>query len=406
MTRFRVPAVVLGGAVITDLGAIRSLGRAGIPVYYLNDKKNEATYSKYCRNHFTFPNIHLNKDELGRALLKLKKVIGNAVLFPTSDSHALQLSGLASELDGYYLPAPKKEIIETLINKRKFYESLMKHEMPHPTTRFPEDREDLKKMSKDMHYPVFVKPYFSQQFSERFQRKGFEANSEGDLHRYFVLMKRIGVDVMIQETTPGPPTNHVFLDGYVDRNSDPKALFARQRLRMWPLAFGNSTLCASIPSSKVTPLKNRLFRYLKSIHYHGIFSAEFKKDHRTGSSKLLEINSRTSAWFNTLSAECGINIMLIAYLDATGRNVQYSEDYTTGSKWVYLTDDLRAAARMMLNGDLKVGEYISSLLGATDYVSYAKDDLKPFLMSLKQRALAQSPRTLVFQLQRKPPRAG
>ena len=228
MKEFRNSALVLGGGATTGLGAIRSLGRAGVAVYYMDEKKSEVIYSKYCKKYFIFPKIGRNKDELKSVLLKLQNAIGDAVLFPASDSYAIYLSDLADELNGYYLPAPKKEVILTLINKRRFYESLIK-KMPHPITYFPENLEDVKKISKEISYPVFMKPYFSQPFSERFHKKGFVANSEKELLEYFALMKRLKVDVMIQEIILGPPTDHIFLDGYADRDSNPKAFFARRR---------------------------------------------------------------------------------------------------------------------------------------------------------------------------------
>jgi len=382
MRQFKIPAIVLGSGTTTGLGAIRSLGRAGVPVYFMDEKKGEAMYSRYCKKYFIFRRIGHEKDELKRVLMKLHDVIGDAVLFPASDSYATYLSDLIDKLNGYYLPAPKKEVINILINKRTFYESLMNNKIPHPTTYFPENLKDVKKISRNISYPTFLKPYLSQPFSERFRKKGFVANSERELIKYFGLMKRAKVDVMIQEIVLGPPTDHIFLDGYADRDLNPKALFARRRLRMWPLTFGNSSLCVSVPTSEVTSLKEMLFRYLKAIHYHGIFSAELKKSYRDGTFKLLEINSRTSAWFNTLSAKCGINIMLIAYLDAIGRNTKYSEEYEAGIKWVFLRDDLRSAVRMVLNGDLSIREWTFSLLGKKDYVIYAKDDLTPFVMSL------------------------
>lgn len=384
MKKFKNPAIVLGGGTTTGLGAIRSLGRAGIEVYYLGEDKEIAVYSKYCKKYFIFPRISHDKKELKRKLFKLQNRMGDAaVLFPASDSYALNISDLIDELSGYYLPAPRKEVIEILINKRRFYHSLMKEKIPHPTTYFSENLEDVRKISRQVSYPIFIKPSMSHSFAKRFHRKGFITNSETELLDHWRLMKKADVDVMIQEVVPGPATNHVFLDGYSDGHLNPKALFARRRLRMWPLAFGNSSLCISIPISEVSHLKKRLFRYLKSINYHGIFSAEFKKDQRDGIFKLLEINSRTSAWFNTLSAKCGVDLMLLAYLDAIGEHTKYSEDYEVGFKWLFLAADLRATMRMMLNGDLSIQEWISSLLGKKDYLSYAKDDLRPFVMNLK-----------------------
>ncbi len=384
MKEFTNPAVVLGGGGTTGLGAIRSLGGAGVAVYYLDDKESEAIYSRYCKKYLISPKIGHSKEELGRILLNLQHQIGDAaVLFPATDSYALNLSDLKDELSGYYLPAPTKEVIEILINKRRFYQSLMKEKVPHPTTHFLENLEDARKMGTLISYPVFIKPSISHSFSQRFRKKGFVASSEGELLRYWEFMKRVEVDVMIQEIVPGPPTNHVFLDGYFNRHVNPKGLFARRRLRMWPLAFGNSSLCVSIPVSEIAPLKERLFRYLKSIDYHGIFSAEFKKDQRDGIFKLLEVNSRTSAWFNTLSAKCGVNLMLIAYLDAIGRDMEYSEDYEAGVKWIFLWDDLRSSMRMLINGNLTIQEWISSYSGKKDFLSYAKDDPKPFFINLR-----------------------
>ena len=388
MKKFRNPAIVLGGGATTGLGAIRSLGRAGVAVYYLDDKKSEAIYSRYCKKYFISPKISHNKEELTRILSKLQHQIGDtAVLFPAADSYALNLSDLTDELSDYYLPAPRKEVIEILINKKRFYQSLKKEKIPHPITHFPENLEDARKMSRHISYPVFIKPSISHSFQQRFRRKGFVANSKGELARYLAFMKKVGVDVMIQEIVPGSPTNHVFLDGYLNRSLNPKALFARRRLRMWPLAFGNSSLCVSIPISEIAHLKERLFRYLKSIDYHGIFSAEFKEDQRNGDFKLLEINSRTSAWFSTLSAKCGVNLMLIAYLDAIGKDMKYSEDYEAGVKWVFLRDDFRSSMRMLISGNLKVREWMSSLLGKKDFLSYARDDFRPFLMSLPNTIL-------------------
>lgn len=387
MEKFKNPAVVLGGGSTTGLGAVRSLGRAGIDVYYVDDAKSIAVYSKFCKNYLISSKIKRNSEELKGTLLKLHDKTGNApVLFPASDEYALCLSELRDELTGFYIPAPKKEIIEILINKRKFYQSLWKEKVPIPGTHFPEDLEDAKKISEQVSYPVFLKPCLSHLFRQHFGggKKGFLANSNRELVKYCELLMKTGIEAMIQEVILGPSTNGVFIDGYLDEDSTPKVLFARQRLRMWPLDFGNSTLCVSIPISSVEPLKEPLFRYLKSINYCGIFSAEFKKDARDNVFKLVEINSRTSGWFNTLSAKCGVNIMLVAYLDAIGRDLEYSEDYKTGVKLMFVTDDIRASLAMFMKGDMGIRRWISSLLGETDYTPYARDDALPFIKDLSR----------------------
>jgi len=387
MQEFSNPAVVLGGGATTGLGAIRSLGRAGVTVYHIEEEQSLAKYSKYCNEYFVFPGTAHNKNELKRMLLRLQPRMNDvAVVFPASDLYMFVLSDLVNELPAYHLPIVKKKVAEILLDKRRFYQSLMKSNVAHPTTDFPENLEDVSKIGKKISYPTFIKPYFSESF-ERFRRKGFVANSEAELLEYFALLRRLGINCMIQEIIQGPQTNHVFLDGYFDRDSNPKAFFARRRMRMWPLDFGNSSLCVSVRASEIAPLKEILFKYLRSISWRGIFSAEFKMDQRNGVFKLLEINSRTSGWFNTLSARCGINIMLVAYLDAIGRETRYSEDYEAAVKWVHLENDLESTIHMFMNGDLSMGEWISSLRGKKDHSLYARDDLGPFFMSPAHHAV-------------------
>ena len=55
-------------------------------------------------------------------------------------------------------------------------------------------------------------------------------------------------------------------------------------------------------------------RFLESIGYRGIGSAEFKRDERDGELKLIELNPRY--WQQAALAErCGVNFPLAQYLD-------------------------------------------------------------------------------------------
>jgi len=386
MQKFSNPAVVLGGGDTTGLGAIRSLGRAGVTVYHIEEQQSLAKYSNYCKENFVIPRTAHDRNELKRTLLSLQQRMNDdAVVFPASDPYMNVLSDLVDELPAYHLPIVRKEVAEILINKRRFYASLVKNNVAHPTTAFPENLEDVRKISKQITYPTFIKPYFSESF-QRFHKKGFIANSESELLGHFAALSRLNISCMIQEIIQGPHNDHLFMDGYLDRGSNPKAFFARRRVRMWPLDFGDSSLCVSVPPSELAPVKQTLFKYLKSIGWRGIFSAEFKVD-QTGVFRLLEINSRTSGWFNTLSARCGTNIMLVAYLDAIGEETRYSEDYEAGVKWVHLEDDVRSSIHMLMNGDLTAREWASSLQGKIDHSLCARDDLSPLAISLANHAV-------------------
>ena len=379
---YEIPGVILGKG-ITALGSVRTLGRAGITVYCLGEKKSEAIYSKYCKKYFIFHNIRKTKEELKNVLIKLKSHIRETtVIFPTADIYLLLIPDLINDLNGYHIPIPKRKTFEILINKRKFYQSLIQKKIHHPITYFPESLKDVKKLSKDLSYPIFLKPYHSFIFREHFRKKGIVANSQRELLSYWLMTKNLGVDMMMQEIIFSPQSNHIFLDGFIDRDLKPKALFARQRVRSYPTDFGNSSITKSVPISDYISLKDTILKYLQSITYHGLFNAEFVMDSRDGLFKLIEINARASAWFNTLSAKCGINLMLIAYQDAIGENTEYREDYEPGVKWLCGRDDLNSSIRLLLNGELGIREWIHSLSGKKDYAWFAKDDFKPFAMNI------------------------
>ena len=165
MKSYSIPAVVIGGGV-NGLGVIRNLGRNGIDVYCAVDTKDDmAIYSKYCKGYFVCPSVENDLQILNDFLKKFEKRLrGKAVLFPTSDISVLNVSKLIDEFDKYEVIMPKHEVLETLIVKRKFYESLEKIGIPHPTTLYP-DKENVKKIpyapnlyfvfTSSFHFPIF-----------------------------------------------------------------------------------------------------------------------------------------------------------------------------------------------------------------------------------------------------------
>ena len=65
----------------------------------------------------------------------------------------------------------------------------------------------------------------------------------------FARARQGGFSMVLQEYIPGPSSNHYFVDGFVDARGRICALFARQRLRMYPPLLGNSTLMETVPLS-------------------------------------------------------------------------------------------------------------------------------------------------------------
>lgn len=383
MENFRNPVVVLGES-LSALGVVRAFGKRGIDVYLIMEKKGAAAaFSKYCKKSLVAPGMGRDRRILKNLLIKIGKSLSRrAVVYPTSDLAALNLSELKNDLpDDYHFVVGDKQPVEILVNKKKFYKALNRNGICYPVTYFPEDVKDVRRIGAKISYPVFIRPSITQLFNQVLgtHGKGFIAYSPRELTDYYRLATRYGIEVMFQEIIPGPPSNSYQLEGYYDKDNRPTILFARQRLRIWPPDFGNTTLCVSIPLAKLAKEKNIVNQFIRTIGYYGLMSAEFKKDERDGVLKFLEINAR-AWWHFWLSGRCGADIIFSSYLDAIGEKTEYAQGYETGIKSICFISDLMAAANMFLNGNLSLQEWVSSLLGTRQFAFFERNDLSPFVI--------------------------
>jgi len=378
------PVIVVGGG-LTALGMLRAFGERGIDVYLITDKNDTACYSKFCKRSFAATGLRSNRSILKSLLNNIGKTLSKrAVIYPTSDLNTLNLAELKDELpDDYCFVVGDKEPVKILVNKGKFYRALAQSGINYPKTYFPETIKDAKIIGGQVKYPVFIRPAITQLFSHAFttSTKGFKAHSSRELMKFYSLSMKHGIEVMFQEIIPGPPTNSYQLEGYYDINYKPKILFARQRLRIWPPDFGNTTLCVSIPISELDSEKNKVNQFIKDIGYNGLASAEFKKDNRDGVLKLLEINARPW-WHFWLSKACGADIIFVSYLNAIGEKTEYTEQYKIGIKSTFFVHDVMAAGKMMLTKNIRMSEWVSSLAGIRQFAFLSKKDPTPFFMEL------------------------
>ena len=391
MKKFRVPAIVFGGGM-NGLGVVRNLGRNGVTVSCVAERKDQVIYSRYCKEYYIIPKIQESKSVLRKFLVDIAKIYDCAVLFPASDLFSLHLSELKKELEGnYYVPLPSPEVVRTLVDKKEFYRSLSKRGVPHPITYVPESTKDVRRIINDIKYPVFIKPSMSHEFA-KFDRKGFVANSADELMRYYLLASNNKIAVIFQEVIPGLAAKNIYgIECYFDKNYDPKASFAYCRLRGWPPVFGNTCLRESISISDVITPYTTTKNYLQHLKYHGLMEAEWKRDPRDGVFKLLEINARQSMQ-NSLPTRCGINLVLMAYLDAIDKEISYVSNYEKGIKWINFLEDILS----VVETNTSMTDWVSSLKGAREWSSFATDDFSPWIMGSLKTARAMKRRILHF----------
>jgi predicted ATP-grasp superfamily ATP-dependent carboligase len=131
------------------------------------------------------------------------------------------------------------------------------------------------------------------------------------------------------------------VDGFIDRQGTLRAAFARQRYRMYPSDFGNSSYMVSVPAHETAAPIADLQRLFRHVDYRGIFSAEFKRDPRDDVFKLIEVNVRPW-WYVEFAARCGVDVCYMYYLDALSLPVASSMEYRSGERLVHAWSDFKA----------------------------------------------------------------
>ena len=359
------------GSGITVLGVLRTLSKANADVFTLPDIDQ---FTRRSRWYKTSPNVlaGMKPDTLAQSLEGLPVP---TVLMPCSDTWVRTVAALPLEVRTRYPSsiAPLKAL-DLLVDKARFGAALDRLELPHPTTRLMRSADDLDVVSDDALENSFLKPVHSQQFFGRFGVKAFRIAGRSNAQERLRECVGAGFQMVLQEYIPGPPINHYFIDGFIDRNGVVRAIFARRRLRMSPPDFGNSTMQISVPVSDTGDASATLRTLLADIDYRGIFSAEFKRDARDGAFKLIEVNARPW-WYIEFAARCGVNVAEMAVRDALGEPVETISRYAIGRRCVFPYYDLDAVRAERSAGRLGLLGWARSWLGAYQPVFRWSDPL-------------------------------
>ena len=363
------------------LGAMRALGRRGIPLYVA------APWAKFEQGSRWYRPIPGGwTDEALEPNLRACP-LEHAVLIPVSDLETLQASRLPPDLrERFPCAVGDPEIVSAFLDKASFAELMDRHGMAHPRTWILDSPEELAAVDDESLDAAFLKPRDSYAFSKRFEVKSLRPQGRDATRRALEEMTGQGFTMILQEYIPGPTTNGYLVDGFRDRNGRITGLFARRRLRQYPLDFGNSSALRSVPLSEIQPAVDALRGFLDAIGYRGIFNAEFKRDDRDGTFKLFEINPRTW-WWVEFAARCGVDTVTMAYEDALGMEVTRATRYDEGRTAVYPEFDINAFRTLRREGKASLLEMVRFWVGA-DQMVFAWDDPFPALYNLLARARA------------------
>lgn len=372
------PPVIVLGTGVSALGVLRILGRDGIATIIAERSDPLLRRSRWFR---PLPRgvVPLGDQPLAEWLAT--SPLERAVLLPCSDHRVSEVAALPGALrERFRASVPTTETLGRFVDKGGFAELLQTTGVAHPYSKPIGTPRDFDDAPEDVFANAMLKPRDSQSFIQQFHTKALPVSSRADAVVQLARVREAKLDVILQEYIPGPATAHFFVDGFVDRFHTVRAVFVRQRLRMYPLDFGNSTAMVSVRPETAAGAVHSVVSLLTGAGYRGVFSAEFKRDPRDGVFKILEVNTR-AWWFVEFAARCGVDVCRMAVDDALDRPVPTLTEYAIGKTLVHPYYDYWACKALRRDGALTAAGWLRSWTGAMQPV-FEWQDPAPGMLAL------------------------
>ena len=358
----RLPVIVLGGG-ITGLGVLRIIARNRIPGWLVAPPADLAFASRHAQAP-PAPGDGAPPAQSDLAGYLGALPIPSAVLIPASDAWVRELASLAPAIRSRFpTSVSPPEVLEQALDKGRFASLLAGIGIPHPRSWPLESAGDLAHVPDDGFVRGFIKPRDSQVFFARYGVKGIWVQSRDDAARRLGEVLAAGLSVQLQEYVPGPPTAHVFVDGYAALGGVVRGLLVRRRLRMYPPDFGNSTLMETIRPEEAPEAVRSVERLVEALRFHGVFSVELKQSERDGRYYALEMNARPW-WYVDFAARAGVDVIRMSWLDAQGQPVPEVRRYQIGRRCIYPYYDWFAVAELRRNGEATPLAWLKAIPGA------------------------------------------
>ena len=372
------PEAIVFGLFETGLGVARSLGQKGIQVSGIDFKKDMAWYSRYVKPRIC-PHPLKEKQALLAWVTQNFSTKARVPVFLTSDDFLAFFSENRVFLSDYFLfNLADSRLLDQINDKSQQYDLAQEAGAWLPRTRTVRNKEDLDSLDPGVFdYPVFIKGLDVNSWREKVSGtiKGFTAASPNDLMDKTRAFLDKEVPVILQEIIQGPDTHHCKYNVYIGMDRRIKAEFTLKKIRQNPIHFGVGAVVESIHDDELVAEGRKLFT---GIDFTGIGSAEFKRDERDGTLKLIEINPRY--WQqNYLATACGVNFPYINYCDLTDMPAHNDPSFETGIKWVNRYMDFDSFLKYRKEGELTFSAWRKSLKGKKIYSDFAWDDPVPLL---------------------------
>ncbi|HUZ20686.1 MAG TPA: hypothetical protein VMU75_08970 [Acidimicrobiales bacterium] len=380
------------------VGAIRTLGRVGVPVYAVTeDAATPAAASRYLDGYFVFSTTGTEaEDQLVAGLASIGRQLGRrSVLACTDDEAAVLVAAHRSSLHEWFImPEVAPALPGRLASKRGVFELCRDLGTPTPDAQFPSTRSELEEFAARATFPVVVKNL------EAFTRMRKPVVGASTIVASREDLLALGArwpepfSAIVQEFIPDVVGEDWIFQAYFNRDSVPLVAFTGVKLRSWPVSAGVTTCGRVLENPR---LAAQAIDFCRRVGYRGVVDLDWRLDRRDGEYKLLDFNPRIGAQFRLFETDAGVDVVRALHLDLTGRDVPDGRQ-ANGHRLVveHLDGPARLAACRSL---LEVSS--PHRRSETSYAWFASDDPLPFMAMaarfadlVLRRALGLAPSTV------------
>lgn len=325
-----IPAVVVGGT-LNGLGVVRSLARGGMPIYLIETTRQCAA-GRSRHVHF------VRTDALdGRVLIDClvdlgRKLASRPVLILTSDESVNWVSSHRQEIEPLYrISLPADGVVRTLADKTLFQALAEREGLQVPRAVCVSDAADLTRLAT-LRPPLIVKPGDKTLVLSGVVERVVQAATVADACSACRQMLAKASRIVVQELIEGPDTEITFTLFTCDDDGRILGLFPGRKLVCSPPAVGTTAVCVPAPEM-IETLQGPTLQFIERVGYRGLGSLEFKQDPRTGQPLIIEPTVGRTDWQEELATLCGVNLPLLTYFGALGRQVPAADAPLPAIAW-------------------------------------------------------------------------
>ncbi len=358
------------------LGAIRSLGRMGVPVYAVQEAaRTPAAQSRYLYGKVLWRPEGLSADQVRVGLVRLSEQIGRpAVLIPTDDAGAIFLAEHGEQLRSRFLFAdPPPALPRRLAGKYSLHQACAELGVPSARACMPVTRAQAADFAADCGYPVIAKLASPWQPAGR-QRSTEIVRDQARLDQAWQTCEQTRAGLMLQEYIPAAPGGDWFFHAYRGAAGTVGPACTGIKDRSYPAHAGLTSFGRWAQNSS---LGADMIALLTRLGYRGIADLDLRLDDRDGQYKLLDFNPRLGAQFRLFTDQAGLDVVRAAYLDLTGQPVAAAGP-VVGRTFMVESYDPLSALSYWRSGELSPRGWLASMRDVDEAAWFARDDLRPF----------------------------